>query len=279
VSTPSTKQVQSIDDHILINSDDLLKQSLPAREKFRILHEERLWVVNELDRQRSELQSLATQRHDPPAPVPQISEEEYKIKVNDIDAKIRQYETQQNDKSLTETQRAGAGAQLLDLTRQKARAALELTESRTYDQERHRIEELERQQQIANTISKDASNYLTRIDAAIAELMTSNNDDSRFRLEMGIGFLLLVTLLIGCFFWFAFYGGSMREILRNDRGLQFITLFSLVIAITLFGLLNILEGKELAALLGGLSGYILGRSNIAVGPEQRQEVPQAGAGQ
>jgi hypothetical protein len=57
----------------------------------------------------------------------------------------------------------------------------------------------------------------------------------------------------------------MREIFRNDRGLQFITLFSLVIAITMFGLLNILEGKELSALLGGLSGYILGRSNLGGG--------------
>ena len=60
----------------------------------------------------------------------------------------------------------------------------------------------------------------------------------------------------------------MREIFRNDRGLQFITLFSLVIAITMFGLLNILEGKELSALLGGLSGYILGRSNLGGGDDR-----------
>ena len=32
-----------------------------------------------------------------------------------------------------------------------------------------------------------------------------------------------------------------------------------MIAIILFGITNILAGKELAALLGGLSGYILGR--------------------
>jgi hypothetical protein len=50
-------------------------------------------------------------------------------------------------------------------------------------------------------------------------------------------------------------------------GLQFITLFSLIIAIILFGVMNILEGRELAALLGGLSGYILGRSNLGHGTQ------------
>lgn len=43
--------------------------------------------------------------------------------------------------------------------------------------------------------------------------------------------------------------------------MQFVTLFSLVIAIVLFGVLKILDGRELAALLGGLSGYILGRGS------------------
>jgi hypothetical protein len=42
--------------------------------------------------------------------------------------------------------------------------------------------------------------------------------------------------------------------------LQFITLFSLIIAIILFGLTDVLQGRELAALPGGISGYILGRS-------------------
>jgi hypothetical protein len=43
--------------------------------------------------------------------------------------------------------------------------------------------------------------------------------------------------------------------------MQFVTLFSLVIAIVLFDVLKILDGRELAALLGGLSGYILGRGS------------------
>ena len=39
-----------------------------------------------------------------------------------------------------------------------------------------------------------------------------------------------------------------------ETGLQFLTLFSLVIAIILFGFTSILEGKELSALPGELGG-------------------------
>jgi presenilin-like A22 family membrane protease len=64
-----------------------------------------------------------------------------------------------------------------------------------------------------------------------------------------------------CFFAVAFRDEqARREIFSGQAGIQFVTLFPLVIAIILFGIIDILEGKELAALLGGLSGYILGRS-------------------
>jgi hypothetical protein len=52
---------------------------------------------------------------------------------------------------------------------------------------------------------------------------------------------------------------ALLAIFSGQAGMQFVTLFSLVIAIILFGITSILEAKELAALLGGLSGYILGR--------------------
>jgi len=80
--------------------------------------------------------------------------------------------------------------------------------------------------------------------------MMTSDSEGYFRLWMGGGFLVLVLVLIVCFFVVGSRSGSMREIFTNDRGLQFVTLFSLVIAITMFGLLNILEGKELSALLG-----------------------------
>lgn len=65
-----------------------------------------------------------------------------------------------------------------------------------------------------------------------------------------------------------------RAIFSHQVGIQFVTLFSLVIAIILFGIIDILEGKELAALLGGLSGYILGRSTGGSAKEEEGVVPQ-----
>jgi hypothetical protein len=50
-----------------------------------------------------------------------------------------------------------------------------------------------------------------------------------------------------------------KDFLSSGNGLQFITLFSLIIAIILFGGLGVLEGRELAAILSGISGYILGK--------------------
>ncbi len=68
-------------------------------------------------------------------------------------------------------------------------------------------------------------------------------------------------MIIG--FFFIAYPDEVvrRQIFSAETGIQFITLFSLVIAIILFGVSDILEGKELSALLGGLSGYILGRTS------------------
>jgi hypothetical protein len=264
----SIREIKAIDGHALLNTDDLLKQSGYPGDKFHLLRQERLWATTELDQQRSELSKIGP--HQRPIQVPAISEEQYSTRVSDIDSKVRLYEAQQNNKDMTETQKSEARAQLIDLTRQKARAALELITYRKYQQELSDFDDTTQREGNANAIVADTLAYLARLDGAISELMTFSRDESWFRLEMGAGFLILVTLLIVCFFIFASRSGSIKDILSNDRGLQFITLFSLVIAITLFGLLNILESKELAALLGGLSGYILGRSNFGTQAEERR---------
>jgi hypothetical protein len=66
---------------------------------------------------------------------------------------------------------------------------------------------------------------------------------------------------VGGFYVIAWYKqGVATTIFAGELGMQFITLFLIVIAIILFGIMGTLEGKELSALLGGLSGYILGRA-------------------
>ena len=86
--------------------------------------------------------------------------------------------------------------------------------------------------------------------------------EQNFRTNTSWVFAGLISAVIIGFFVLAFKDEVMRRaIFSGETGIQFLTLFSVVIAIILFGIINILEGKELAALLGGLSGYILGRTS------------------
>ena len=98
------------------------------------------------------------------------------------------------------------------------------------------------------------------VEDAINTLLIPETARNEFKLLITGAFSVLVGLVILGFFAIAFRDEVVRRsIFSSQSGIQFITLFSLVIAIILFGITNILAGKELAALLGGLSGYILGR--------------------
>jgi hypothetical protein len=96
------------------------------------------------------------------------------------------------------------------------------------------------------------------VQEAISQL---SSPGQAFKTSMSYAFALLIFFVISGFFTLAFRDKRIGlAIFSGEAGLQFLTLFSLVIAIILFGITSILEGKELAALLGGLSGYILGRT-------------------
>jgi len=113
------------------------------------------------------------------------------------------------------------------------------------------------------------------IDAEMSRRIDLETPKQKFKTNMSIVFALLVGIVIFGFFVIAFRDPTVRqEIFSGSSGIQFVTLFSLVIAIILFGITGILEGKELAALLGGLSGYILGKGSATKGQETAQ-VPVA----
>lgn len=115
---------------------------------------------------------------------------------------------------------------------------------------------------------------ISKIDNIIFRVLNIENNDKKYELYSTIVFGAAVVIVIVSFFYMANKSEDVRRSLfANDSGLQFVTLFALVIAIILFGVLKILEGRELAALLGGLSGYILGRGTIA-----RGSAPGGGAG-
>lgn len=98
------------------------------------------------------------------------------------------------------------------------------------------------------------------VENKINLLLIPETADHEFKLYITAAFAALVGCVIIGFFYVALTDDTVkRAIFSGQSGIQFLTLFSLVIAIILFGMTGILGDKELAALLGGISGYILGR--------------------
>ena len=98
------------------------------------------------------------------------------------------------------------------------------------------------------------------VEDKINVMLIPTTAENEFKLWVTIAFTSLVGLVILGFFIVSSGDREVRRaIFSSQSGIQFITLFSLVIAIILFGITEILGAKELAALLGGISGYILGR--------------------
>jgi hypothetical protein len=119
---------------------------------------------------------------------------------------------------------------------------------------------------------------INRIDDKFVSKLNDNRAKDFFTATSTIVFGIAVIVVIAYFFRLANHDGVRLALFQNDSGLQFVTLFSIVIAIILFGVLRILEGRELAALLGGLSGYILGRGSIGGQSEPRGALATAPAG-
>ncbi|MBY6005022.1 hypothetical protein KUV62_13960 [Salipiger bermudensis] len=118
----------------------------------------------------------------------------------------------------------------------------------------------------------------TTVENEINDLFIPRQAENSFKLLMSFAFALLVGLVIWKFFGITRDDEKVRRVVFSaEAGIQFVTLFSLVIAIILFGITGILEGKELSALLGGISGYILGRATpvIAESGQQAQPGPAA----
>jgi hypothetical protein len=111
-------------------------------------------------------------------------------------------------------------------------------------------------------VATSADYALNNIDDLAGEMLRTNIFLNSYTNWSTLVFSALVALVIGSFFLITYKTGIGGQILAGDSGIQFVTLFALIIAIILFGVLKILEGKELAALLGGLSGYILGRGSL-----------------
>lgn len=104
---------------------------------------------------------------------------------------------------------------------------------------------------------------LREVESKIAVMLNKDNREFTFRVWVSLAFCAIVLILVLVFNNSISRGNIHKEVFSGEKGIQFIALFLIIVAIILFGLMNILESKELSALLGGLSGYILGRASNA----------------
>lgn len=106
-------------------------------------------------------------------------------------------------------------------------------------------------------VTSDITKCTQQIDSALAPEYQQQD----FRKIISVCFSILIGLLVSIFFLIVYKrsDNSLSKDLLSGNGLQFITLFVLIIAVILFGILNILGSSELAAILSGISGYILGK--------------------
>jgi hypothetical protein len=106
-------------------------------------------------------------------------------------------------------------------------------------------------------VNQDITLCQNQIDTAL----DPENRKQEFKMTMSICFVGLIGILLISFFLIVYLKSdiTLSKDLLGGYGLQFITLFVLIIAIILFGILDILKGSELAAMLSGISGYILGK--------------------
>lgn len=108
------------------------------------------------------------------------------------------------------------------------------------------------------------TDQLSGVGAKVTELNNTSYVGQNFKKQISWSFAFLVGIVIVGFFIIAYRDDQIRKsIFTGDAGLQFITIFSIIIAIILFGVTEILGGKEISALLGGISGYILGRNSLS----------------
>jgi hypothetical protein len=95
----------------------------------------------------------------------------------------------------------------------------------------------------------------------IYQELSPQYQNQSFKKNMSIIFSALVAMIMLGFFCLILFksGNNIGGEIMGSVGLQFITLFVLITAVILFGILGILQATELAAILSGISGYILGK--------------------
>lgn len=209
------------------------------RPDFSALRDRRAQLISEVDAMRDEI-SRAAARQLPPS----VEIEGYLRRATEDVDKLKQ--------RIAEARRRGAPTEPLE----KEIPLLEQNAMR-YDADL----KLKRNAEVQQVAMTKKQLELATLETQINDALNRDVVLQDFKTKVSYVFSVLVGMMIVGFFTIAMRDDRIRQtIFSGEAGIQFVTLFSLVIAIILFGITGILGDKELSALLGGLSGYILGRS-------------------
>jgi len=263
----------------------LNKRSLELRALLESFRQYKLSLASQLQQKQNSIQTSASSK----LQADLISVEQERMK-QQIESRKTDLEAQKKKLSETadESTKRALGSEVADIEFElkQRQAQLPLIEQKKAEllgvgtTTQKEIDDLNSTLRKVDAVVSRAQTTLRNLDQTLVELDEESNSLLQTEI-LSIGytdrstyiFAILVGAVIVGFFGVAFRSQRVQEaIFTGESGIQFITLFSLVIAIILFGVLKILEGKELAALLGGLSGYILGRHSAVAhqvpGPAQ-----------
>jgi hypothetical protein len=128
---------------------------------------------------------------------------------------------------------------------------------------------------ILNSNLKAVNSDRQKAENLIQNIFSVEKGNQEFKTRISLYFSGIIVVLLIVFFLFIYLKsehGVANEFLSGN-GIQFVALFSLIIAIVLFGILGVLEGRELAAILSGISGFILGKGITK--SDDKNPAPQA----
>lgn len=176
-------------------------------------------------------------------------------------------------KAKAESAGSGASRLLNEIDFLGAKSIEELKARKSDLEQRHKdiLEKQQRHSQLQDDQKKKRYELETKqaelvnLEDRIGLALNTGTNQYIYRTIVSLMFAAIVAFLVRQFFRIVQTNDDVKQsIFSGDTGIQFITLFSIVIAVILFGILEILGANELSALLGGLSGYILGKSAPAL---------------
>ena len=114
---------------------------------------------------------------------------------------------------------------------------------------------------LMNLKSRHINDEITKATSEVDRIFSSEREVSSLTSLISGIFILILTVLLAGFFGLLLFKSDTtiaRDFLSGS-GLQFMALFALILCIAMFGVLKIIDGKELATMLSGIAGFILGK--------------------